>query len=135
MAGATTSTPAGTPQLVHDWIAQARGKLARGITEQDLAQLEAAVTGRFLQRVLYMHTAMPTPTSHVHAMYFVEPVAGGGNIELSVDYKFAYNTPHEAVMDGWQIIQFPAYRYPIQDREIDVQGYQFVLQKWEIYRD
>ena len=129
-------TPISTHQAVRDWIAAAEAKLAAGvITKDDLAQLAAAVAGKVRQRVLYMHTGVPSPTSNIHAMYFVDPVPGGGNIELVPDYKFPYNSPHEAMMDGWQIIKFPEYRYPILDREIDVQGYQFVLQKMEIYRD
>ena len=128
--------PISTQRAVHEWIANAQAKLARGpLTSEDLAELSAAVAGKLRQRVLYMHTALPTPTSHVHAMYLVDPIPGGGNIELVPDYKFPYNSPHEAMMDGWQIVKFPEYRYPIQDREVDVQGYQFILQRMEVYGD
>jgi hypothetical protein len=133
-----SAPPVPIANAVREWITQAQAKLASSpLTEADLATLANLVAGnaKVRQRLMYMHAAMPTPTSHIHALFFAEPVPGGGNIELVADYKFPYNSPHEAVMDGWQIVKFPEYRFPILDREVDVQGYQFVLQKMEVYRD
>ena len=38
---------------------------------------------------------------------------------------------HDAVLDGWQVVHFPQQLAPFDDREIDVLGYEFVLQKLE----
>ena len=42
-----------------------------------------------------------------------------------------YQTVHEAIMDGWEVIHFPDQQAPFDDREIDVLGYEFILQKKE----
>ncbi len=132
----------GLAQALQTWLSQARAKLSHSpLTQADLTALDTLAaragssSGKVRQRLLYAHTALPVPTSHVHAMYFIEPTPGGGAFDLTPNYAFPYNTVHDAVIDGWQIVQFPDYKAVVQDRQIDVPGYQFILQKLEVYHD
>ena len=92
-------------------------------------------SGQIRQRILYLQAQLPTPCSGVIASYLLEPVPGGGNVTLSPSPVFPYKTVHEAVIDGWQIVQFPPQTAPISDREVDIPGYQFILQKLEVFND
>ena len=38
----------------------------------------------------------------------------------------------EAIVDGWQVVQFPHQQAPIADRDLEMVGYEFILQKMEI---
>ncbi len=124
---------------IQTWLTQAAHKITQSpLTADDLAALEKLLDApqpKLRQRLLYAHTALPVPTSQTHTMYVIEPVPNGGAFDLVPNYKFPYNTVHEAVIDGWQIVSFPDYKTPIQDREIDIPGYQFILQKIEVYHD
>ena len=35
-------------------------------------------------------------------------------------------------IDGWQIIQFPHLQSPFSDTDLDMIGYEFILQKMEV---
>jgi hypothetical protein len=133
-----------TTHPLQTWLTQARQKLAHSpLTLEDLDTLSGLLASpapmscqpKTRQRLLYAHTALPVPTSHVHAMYFIEPVPNGGAFDLTPNYQFPYNSVHDAVIDGWQIVSFPDYKAVVQDREIDIPGYQFILQKLEVYHD
>lgn len=85
------------------------------------------------QRLLYLHAATPSIRSRVIGMALHEPVPGSMT-ELSAEAQvWPYGTVHDAVVDGWQVIHFPQQLAPFDDREIDVLGYEFVLQKLEGY--
>jgi phytanoyl-CoA dioxygenase PhyH len=85
------------------------------------------------QRLLYLHAATPSIRSRVIGMALHEPVAGSIT-EISPDpQEWPYGTVHDAVLDGWQVIHFPQQLAPFDDREIDILGYEFVLQKLEAY--
>ena len=43
-----------------------------------------------------------------------------------------YRTVHEAIVDGWQVVQFPHLQAPFDDRDLDVVGYEFIVQKLEV---
>jgi hypothetical protein len=136
---ATSSHQASLTAEVRDWVARAEGRLAAGtLARADLDELKSLVAGptRVRQRLLYLHTASPSPESLVMAVYRVDPVKDGGQNDLSPEPDFPYPCVLDAMIDGWQVVRFPEYNATIvQDREIDVQGYQFVLQKLEVYRD
>ena len=48
------------------------------------------------------------------------------------ELEWPYRTVHEAIVDGWQVVQFPHLQAPFDDRDLDVVGYEFILQKMEV---
>lgn len=84
------------------------------------------------QRLLYLHARTPSVFSEVLGLTLIEPVAGF-RVEISAEEpQWPYKTVHEAVVEGWQIVQFPYLQAPFDDRELDVIGYEFILQKMEV---
>jgi len=118
---------------VAEWVEQARTKLRQG--ELADADLDALLAGADAprsrrQRLLYMQAATPSIRSQVIGMALHEPVAASVT-EVNADTTWPYATVHDAILDGWQVIHFPDQRARIDDREIDVLGFEFVLQKLE----
>lgn len=125
---------ASVASIVADWAAAARGKLASGdLTPADLDQLAVQISHCPLarrQRLLYMHSVTPHVASGLVAATVHEPVEGGATqIDVNVG-ELPYNTVHDAVRDGWRIISFPLQMAPFDDVEVDMLGYEFVLEKW-----
>ena len=84
------------------------------------------------QRLLYIHAQTPNPLSPVLEMTIYEPVKDF-RIELTAgEPEPGYATVHEALVDGWQIVQFPLHQAEYDDDEIDMVGYEFILQKMEV---
>ena len=84
------------------------------------------------QRLLYLHARTPNVFSDIIGLTQIEPTAGF-RVEISADaLEWPYNTVHDALVDGWQIVQFPHLQAPFDDRELDVVGYEFILQKMEV---
>ena len=46
-----------------------------------------------------------------------------------------YLNVHDAIVDGWRVVHFPQQRAPFDDREIDVLGQEFILEKLEEFDD
>jgi hypothetical protein len=119
---------------VEAWAAQARQRLQNGgLTETDIDALLAVVHangGRVRQRLLYLHAVTPSIRSKVIGMALHEPIPGSVT-QITAQTEWPYATVHEAILDGWQVISFPQQRVPFDDREIDVLGYEFILQKME----
>jgi len=124
------------PASIKLWIEKARTKVTEGrFSEEDLNELASNcdMNSKLRQRLLYLHADTPSPRSGILSMYLVEPVPGGAAVRLSAGPEFAYKTVHEALIDGWQIVHFPDHRAAVSDREIDIYGYEFVLQKLETF--
>ena len=84
------------------------------------------------QRLLYLHARTRSVFSDIIGLTQIEPVEGF-RVEISADaLDWPYNTVHDALVDGWQIVQFPHLQAPFDDRELDVVGYEFILQKMEV---
>jgi hypothetical protein len=118
---------------VESWAEQARAKLRNGgLAEADLDALVTALRSWSPrhQRLLYLQATTPSIRSQVIGMALHEPVAGSVT-EVNGDSSWPYVTVHAAILDGWQVIHFPQQRLPIDDREIDVLGFEFILQKME----
>jgi hypothetical protein len=119
------------------WIAQARARLKTGrLSAADLDTLEEAVCAgkqSVRQRLLYLHATTPSLRSQVIGMALHEPVHGSITEIDTRGSEWPYATVHEALLDGWQVIHFPQQLAPFDDREIDVLGYEFILQKMEAY--
>ena len=43
--------------------------------------------------------------------------------------EIPYESVFAAILDGWRVIHFPDQRSPFDDREIDIVGYEFILEK------
>ena len=84
------------------------------------------------QRLLYLYSKTPSVYADILALTQIEPVAGHtAGVEAEVP-AWPYATVHDALVDGWQIVQFPDQQAPYDDADIDVVGYEFILQKMEI---
>lgn len=119
---------------VDTWITQARTKLqAGGLAEADLDALAAGLRspGQPRQRLLYLQAATASIRSQVIGMALHEPVPGSVT-EITAEAAWPYATVHDAILDGWQVVHFPQQRVPFDDREIDVLGYEFILQQIEV---
>jgi hypothetical protein len=120
------------------WVERAREKLENGgISGADLEELRRAAgePGRRVrrQRLLYLHAATPSIRSQVIGMALHEPIRGSVTQITTEPQEWPYATVHDAILDGWQVIHFPDQRAPFDDREIDILGYEFILQQWGEY--
>jgi len=67
--------------------------------------------------------------SEILGYTLVEPIKGY-KAEISAETpEWPFETVHDALVDGWQIVQFPHLQAPIDDKDLDVVGYEFILQK------
>ena len=120
---------------IEEWISLAREKVkSEGVRQNDLDQLEQILQVKCSrQRLLYLQATTPSIRSNVIGMAQHEPVNGAiTQIEPDTD-DWKYQTVHDAIVDGWQAIFFPDQRTNFDDQEIDILGYEFILQKMEIY--
>lgn len=120
-------------------FATARADLAAGrLTPQDLDELErlAGVPAAARQRLLYLHAGTPSLHAPLAAAVLHEPVKDAplAQIDPLAD-ELPYKTVFDAIVDGWRVIHFPDQRAPFDDREIDIVGYEFILEKWEAMVD
>jgi hypothetical protein len=125
------------PHPIAEQFAKARADLKAGrLTLEDLEALEQQALGRqrsVRQRLLYLHASSPNIRSRVVAAALHEPVPG----QITQIDPLAEENPYESVLaaiqDGWRVIHFPDQRAPFDDREIDIVGYEFILEKLESY--
>ena len=124
-------------EAIDRWIDEAHTKLKDdGIQEGDLDQLRRIISSNRVhtrQRLLYLHAATPGIRSQVIGMALHEPIEGSVTEIVTEEQDWLYNTIHDAILDGWQVIHFPDQRTEFDDREIDILGYEFILQKLEAY--
>ena len=124
-------------EAIDRWIDEARAKLEDGgIQGGDLDQLHQIISANRVhtrQWLLYLHAATPGIRSQVIGMALHEPVQDSVTEIVTVEQEWPYNTVHDAILDGWQVIHFPNQRTEFDDREIDILGYEFILQKLEAY--
>ena len=124
-------------EAIDRWIVEARTKLENGgIQKEDLDQLHRIISADrkgTRQRLLYLHAVTPGIRSQVIGMALHEPVQGSVTEIVTEEQDWPYNTVHDAILDGWQVIHFPDQRTEFDDREIDILGYEFILQKLEVY--
>ncbi|MCJ8329806.1 MAG: hypothetical protein HRT89_09595 [Lentisphaeria bacterium] len=85
------------------------------------------------QRVLYLHARKPSLRAPVLGAALHEPVADSVTEIDPEPVELPYPTVHAAIVDGWRVIHFPDQRAPFDDREIDLIGYEFILEKMEDY--
>ena len=87
------------------------------------------------QRLLYLPARTPNIFSEILGFYLIEPTKNY-IAEITAEIpEWPYRVVHDALIDGWQIIHFPHLQAPIDDDELDVVGYEFILQKMEAFED
>ena len=121
------------------WLTRARAELESGtICAADLDELSQIIHAKrtsVRQRLLYLHATTSNIRSQVIGMAEHEPVAESITEITTDDDQWPYRTVHDAILDGWQVIHFPDQRVPFDDQEIDILGYEFILQKLEAYNE
>jgi hypothetical protein len=121
---------------ISDWVERAKEKCASGSLKaedfDEVLELVRNSNGRARQRLLYIHTSNPSIRSNLigHALH--EPVEGSTTYIDPLTPEFPYNSVHDAILDGWRVIHFPQQLAPFEDREIDIMGYEFILEKIEV---
>jgi hypothetical protein len=132
-AGDTLVASADGPTL-DQLLAGARERLAGGrLTARELDELvaRARAGARTRQRLLYLHASTPSIGSTLIGCALHEPRPGGMSQMDPLQRDPDYRTVHEAVQDGWRIVHFPLQAAPFDDHEIDVLGYEFILEQLE----
>ena len=85
------------------------------------------------QRLLYLHARTPSVFSTILGYTPIEPVRGYQTEISASEFEWPYKTVHDAMVDGWQVVQFPHLQAPFDDKDLDVVGYEFILQKIQSY--
>ena len=62
-----------------------------------------------------------------------EPVRNSITELNPLPQEWPYATVHDAIQDEWRVVQFPVQLAPFDDREIDILGSEFILEKFEEY--
>ena len=120
-------------QAIEGWLTHAEASSANGgVTQADLQQLrQLCQSAQPRQRLLYLHSKAPSIYAAVIGMAQHEPLTGSKD-RLRTREDWPYQTVHDALVDGWQIIHFPNLLAPYDDREMDYVGFEFILQKMEV---
>lgn len=137
MSAASTPSPA---DPVAAWAEAARRTLRAGgsLREADLDRLLADARGsgcRLRQRLLYLHSVNPSIHADLVAAAIHEPVAGAVTEIDPQAPELPYRNVHDAIVEGWRVLHFPQQRAPYDDREIDLIGHEFILEKLEEFDD
>ena len=84
------------------------------------------------QRLLYLSSESTHPESEVISSALYEPLYDAvTEIDPSVKAPI-YESVRDALVDGWRVVCFPDQREP---SDIDIIGYQFILEKMEKFDD
>jgi hypothetical protein len=119
---------------ISGWVERAKEKFESGTFKaedfDELLNLAGNSNGSgACQRLLYLHSSSPNIRSGLigHALH--EPVQGSTTQIDPLAPELPYNCVHDAILDGWRVIHFPQQLAPFEDREIDIMGYEFILEK------
>lgn len=115
-------------------IALAREALERGELTLNAFDglIEKLLSGQQKQSLLYLHAALPNLYAQVVAVALHEPVVGKRTQIDPLAPDLPYQNVFQAICEGWRVIHFPDQRAPFDDVEIDVVGYEYILEKWEV---
>ena len=84
------------------------------------------------QRLLYLQARTPSVYSKIIGLTQIEPILDHRAEISAEEMDWPYETVHDALVDGWQIVQFPHHQAPVDDRDLEMVGYEFILQKMEV---
>ena len=122
-------------------FSETRARLASGtLGPQDLDRLEQAALALaappiLRQRLLYIHAAQPSIQAPIINVTLYEPVRGALTQIDPTAPELPYQSVRDALLEGWRIVHFPDNRAPFDDREVDMLGYEFILEKMEPAHD
>ena len=87
------------------------------------------------QRLLYLSTQSTDPRSPAISQALHDPVKGTiVEIDPTLD-SLDYESVHDAICDGWRVVHFPDQRGVLTDSDVEVIGFQFILEKMEQFDD
>ena len=124
---------------VERWVIDAHEKLtAKTFAVESLIELKGIIRAsefsRSRQRLLYLHAAAPNIHAGLVGGVLHEPVKGHLPQIDPLAPEIPYDCVHDAILDGWWVIHFPQQLAPYLDREIDLIGFEFILEKMEVDR-
>lgn len=119
---------------LHEMFEQARARLAAGqLGLEELDQLQqAALQPRRTQKLLYLYALQPTVRAMLVATTLQDPKASELCQIDPMAPELPYNCVMDALADGWRVIHFPDHRGPYEEGRMDMLGYEFVLEKFEL---
>ena len=122
-----TQTPS-LLQAVIDWL----DKVEEHASAEDIQRLRQIIEKphQNRQRLMYMHLTSLNPTSACISCSIFE-LDGQHRPAISANAEIPSQNVLEALADGWLVLQAPDPRLPFDDHELDILGYQFILQKME----
>ena len=87
------------------------------------------------QRLLYLSTQSTDPRSPAISQALHDPVKGT-IVEIDPTLgSLDYESVHDAICDGWRVVHFPDQRGVLTDSDVEVIGFQFILEKMEQFDD
>ena len=87
------------------------------------------------QRLLYLSAQSTDPRSPAISQALHEAVLDSF-VEIDpTKTGLDYESVHDAICDGWRVVHFPDQRGSLDGSEVEVFGYQFVLEKMEQHDD
>ncbi len=88
------------------------------------------------QRLLYLQANSVSIRSEVIAMALHEPAPDTLTQIEPTGVDFPYTSVHEAVIDGWRVVSFPSPKESATtDDDLTILGYEFILEKMEVFSD
>lgn len=103
-----------------------QGKLTEESLREVLESLGESKPG--YQNLLYLQTNNTGLDSGVHGMSIVQNGEIGEGPPDPSDWP--YNTPLQAILDGWRVIQFPDMALVADESKTYGLGCEFILEKW-----
>src|SRR5687767_11976987 len=93
-------------EQIEAWIENVSEK---GAGEAELAELRSIVRQprQVRQRLLYLHASGMSVLSQVIAMDVRDASREANRPRLEPEPKIPYNAVHDAIVDGWRVVQFP----------------------------
>lgn len=136
-------------QIIESWAVTARAKIASDsdtVTDEDvdalvasvgaaLAEGGAAPRGQLRQRLLYLIATSPFIGSELVSAAVHEPVPGKCAQIDPTQPDVPYQCVHDALCDGWLLLSLPEVSPEPKGDDARSVGYQFVLQKLEVFDD
>jgi hypothetical protein len=130
MTSASETETTSLREVVTEWLESIKRDHA---TAEDLHRLRQKIEmpHQRRQRLMYMHLTSLSPTSACISCSIFEP-DGEHRPAISAEAELPYDNVLDALADGWQVLQAPDPRLPFDDHELDILGYQFILEKMEV---
>ena len=80
------------------------------------------------QRILYLNAVSRSIRAPIVGFAIHEPVKSESP-QIQAGEEMPYESVHQAVLDGWRVISFPAQRAEGDPESVGVFGYEFILEQ------